>query len=45
MGVVQHFVPSFHDFRQQQRPQDVSLMWPLAANHPCTCGRHAGGAE
>lgn len=44
MGVMQHFVPSFHDFRQQQ-PQEVSLMWPLASVHPCTCPRHAGGAE
>lgn len=44
MGVVQHFVPSFHDFRQQQ-PREVSLMWPVAADHACTCPRHAGGAE
>lgn len=45
MGVVQHFVPSFHDFRQQQ-PREVSLMWPLAPAHdgarPSPGG---GGAE
>lgn len=44
MGVVQHFVPSFHDFRQRQHEQ-VSLMWPLAAASACTCADHDGDAR
>lgn len=45
MGLVQHFVPSFHDFRQHQRDGRVSLMWPVAVSSACSCGNHAGGGR
>jgi HemX protein len=45
MGLVQHFVPSFHDFRQRQEKANVSLMWPIAVTQACTCSEHAGGGR
>ncbi len=44
MGVVQHFVPSFHDFRHSQHPH-VSMMWPVAGVRDCTGCHHGGGGR
>jgi len=42
MGLVQHFVPSFHDFRQ--RPH-ATLMWPLAEPQTMLAAQTEGGEE
>jgi hypothetical protein len=42
MGLVQHFVPSFHDFRQRQH---ATMMWPVAEQYAERPPTAEGGGE